>query len=300
MLLDDVPSLMEPWDTNQAPRVSKQAVLAQVSQDRTDEHYPLLVYEGGVFADFTFTARFKLMGGEAEQMAGLAFRIQDEKNYYYARASGLGGTFYFFKFVNGELIGPIGSKLAISKGQWHELAVECRGSLVTCSLDGQPIIARMAQDNFAKGKIGFWTKSDSVSYFADAKIVYKPIEDPAQGVVRDTVRTYSKLLGLKLFVLGNDPQTTRLVASKDPAELGRPGGKAELAVITQAQVYYGTDKGSVSVTMPLRDRNGEVIAAAKVIMKTFPGQTEQNAVARALPIVRSIQARVLSIKDLVD
>jgi len=212
----------------------------------------------------------------------------------------LGGTFYFFKFVNGDLIGPIGSRVVITNGVWHELSVECKGSQVTCSLDGKPIILRMLQDNFAKGKIGFWTKSDSVSYFANTRIVYTPLENPAQAIVRDTVRKYSKLLGLKLFVLGADSKTTRLVGSVDPSEIGHPGAKAELDVLTEGLVYYGRDGASVSVTLPLRDRNGDLVAAAKVIMKSFPGQTEQNAVARATPILRHIQARVQSLKDLVD
>jgi hypothetical protein len=299
VVMDEVAPLLPPLNP-QAPQRAKQPVLAQLSQDRTDDHYPLLVCDDDVFGDFTLTTRFKLVSGETEQMAGLAFRIQDEKNYYYVRASGLGGTFYFFKFVNGELIGPIGSKVSVTNGVWHELSVECKGSQVTCSLDGKPIIDRMMQNNFAKGKIGFWTKSDSVSYFADARIVYTPLENPAQAIVRETVKHYSKLLGLKLFVLGTDSRTTRLVGSADPGEIGHQGGKAELDVLTQGQVYYGTDKGSVSVTLPLRDRNGDLIAAAKVIMRTFPGQTEQNAVARALPVVRHIQARVQSLKDLVD
>jgi hypothetical protein len=299
VVLDDVAPLLPPFNPA-APHVTKQAVLAQLSQDRTDDHYPLLVWDEDVFGDFTLTTRFKLVSGETEQMAGLAFRIQDEKNYYYVRASGLAGTFYFFKFLKGELIGPIGSRVAITSGAWHEMSVECKGSQVTCWLDGVPVIPRMLQDNFAKGKIGFWTKSDSVSYFGNTRIVYTPLEDPAQGIVRDTVKKYSKLLGLKVFVLGTDSKTTRLVASLDSSELGHPGAKAELDVLTQGLVYYGQDKASVSVTLPLRDSNGDLIAAVKVIMRTFPGQTEQNAIARATPIIRHLQERIRSLKDLVD
>jgi hypothetical protein len=35
-------------------------------------------------------------------------------------------------------------------------------------------------------------------------------------------------------------------------------------------------------------------------MKTFAGQTEQNAWARALPVVREMQGRVASLQDLVQ
>jgi hypothetical protein len=35
-------------------------------------------------------------------------------------------------------------------------------------------------------------------------------------------------------------------------------------------------------------------------MKTFAGQTEQNALARALPVVREMQGHVASLQDLVQ
>ena len=94
---DDVPSLLAPLSAK-APAGGKRPVLAQLSRDRTDEHFPILVYEGETFGDFTLTTRFKIVDGTAEQMAGLVFRLQDEQNYYYIRASAMGNTFYFFKY----------------------------------------------------------------------------------------------------------------------------------------------------------------------------------------------------------
>jgi hypothetical protein len=52
--------------------------------------------------------------------------------------------------------------------------------------------------------------------------------------------------------------------------------------------------------MPLRDRNGDSIAAALLKMKSFPGQTEQNALGRAQPIVREMQDKVQSLQDLLE
>jgi hypothetical protein len=300
VVLDEVAPLLAPL-TAQAPVVSKRAVLAQLSQDLTDEHYPLLVFEEETFRDFTLTTRFKLVDGVAEQMAGVAFHIQDEKNYYYVRASALGNTFYFFKFVNGELIGPIGSKVPLAKGVWHEMSIECKGSQISCSLDGKVLIPQMQQDTFAKGKIGFWTKSDSVSYFADTKLVYTPLEVPAQTLVRQVAKKYPRLLGLKIYV-PSPAQTgaTRLVASKDEKELGQPGAKTEQEVIARNEAYYGKDKNRISIIMPLRDRNGDAIAAVRVVMKSFAGQTEANAIVRAAPIVKEMQVHIQSLQDLID
>lgn len=299
IVLDAETPLLPPISPQATP-VTKRPVLAQLSRDTNDNHYPLLIYEGETFGDFTISTRFKLVDGTTEQMAGIAFRIQDEKNYYYVRASGLGNSFYFLKFVNGELFPPIGSKLPIEKGVWHELSVECKGSQITCSLNGKPIISQMQQDSFAKGKIGFWTKSDSVSYFSDTTIVYTPLEAPVRAIVRDVMGKYPRLLGLKLYVRSAEPGATRLVASSDAAEASLAGGKTEDAVLRTGETWYGKEKETASVIMPIRDRNGETIAAVRVILKSFPGQTEQNAISRALPVVRRVQSRVNSMDDLVQ
>src|SRR5687767_3808436 len=52
---DEVPNEMSRLRPN-AP-APKKNVLAQLSRDITDEHYPILVYTNEVFADFTFKTR---------------------------------------------------------------------------------------------------------------------------------------------------------------------------------------------------------------------------------------------------
>ncbi len=296
ILMDEVAPILAPL-TPQAPAVSRRAVLAQVSQNPTDEHFPLLVYEGEVFDDFTLTTRFKTVKGTAEQMAGIAFRIQNETNYYVARASSLGNTFRFYKVVNGLRGTVIGPEVKILAGQWHELGVTCKGNEIRCSLDGKEVIPPLQDNTFALGKIGFWTKSDSVSYFTDTKVVYRPREMPAKRLVENAMKEYSRLLGVEVFMLDTVPDRTRCIASMPPLA-PRAGGAAELDVIRRGVTYYGKNQDSVTVTQPLRDKNGDPIAAVKVKMKTFKGQTEQNAVARAMPVVKLIQAGVQSRADL--
>ena len=299
IVLDEVPSLLPPLSP-EAVSHAKKPVLGQVAPNPADDHYPLLVLDDEVFGDFTLTTRFKLVSGNVEQMAGVAFRIQDEKNYYYVRASGLGNTFYFFKFVKGDLIGPIGSKVEIAKGVWHEMTIECKGSQITASLDGKVIIPQLMQDTFPKGKIGFWTKSDAVSYFCDTRLVYKPIVAPVQSAVLETLKKYPQALGLKLYTAGTNAPATRVIAGKEPGDIGQPGGTSEYDVIAHGAVYYGKDKTEASVIFPIRDRNGEIIAACRLRMKSFPGQTEQNALGRARPIVKDLEARMLALKDLTE
>jgi hypothetical protein len=299
VILETVAPKLAPL-TDKAQAVAKQAVLAQLSKDRTDEHFPILLYDEEKFEDFTFTTRLKTVLGDAERMAGVVFRAQDEKNFYVARISSQGSSFRYYKVVNGERGLPIEAKLPLPSDEWHELTVECSGDHIRLLLDQKELIPMLTDQTFTRGKVGFWTKSDSVSYFADARIQYKPIEVPAQVVVRDTLKKYPRLLGLKIYVRGKTPDSTLVVGSKDPSECGQAGGKSEMDVIKQGQVLYGKDAGSVTVCMPLRDRNGETMAAVRVVMKSFTGQTEANAVARAAPIVKEMQNQVQSLQDLVE
>ncbi len=299
ILLDETPSLLPPL-TPQAQSTARKAVLAQLAEDPTDEHFPLLIFEEESFGDFTLSTRFKTVSGVKERMAGIAFRVQNPTNYYVARASSLGNTFRFYKVVNGERSQPIGAEVQIPSGVWHELAIECKANQIRCLLNGKEIIPTLTDNSFSRGAFAFWTKSDSVSYFCDTKIVYTRREMPAQAIVRETSKKYPRLIGLKIYVPGSDLHATRLIASNDEKEIGQAGGKTEQAVINSAQVWYGKENDSVSVIMPLRDRNGDAIAAARVVMKPFSGQTEENAIARALPIVKQLQARVQSMQDLAD
>lgn len=301
VILEDVPPLLAPL-TPQAPSsVTKHAVLAQLAQDPTDEHFPLLIYDEEKFGDFTLTTRFKTVSGVMEQMAGIAFRIQNETNYYVVRASSLGNTFKFYKVRDGQREPLVGPDVQIPAGDWQELVVECKGPQIRCLLNGQELISvRDKNSPYTSGNIGFWTKSDSVSYFADTKIVFVPFEGSAQKIVRDIVRRYPKLLAIKIYVTGKDPGKTRVIASADESELGQPGAKTEQEVIGRGETYFGKEKDVISVILPLRDRNGDAMAAVRVTMKSFPGQTEENAIGRATPILKEIQARANALDDLLD
>jgi hypothetical protein len=301
VVLHDVPPLLPPLSPA-APSVSKRAVLAQLSEDLTDEHFPLLIYEGESFAEFTLSTRFKIGGGVLEQMAGLAFRFQDEKNYYYVRASALGNNVRFFKVVDGQRSAPLGPELPVARGAWHELSVECKGNQIRCSLNGREVIPTMTDTSFSHGKFGFWTKSDSVAYFVDTRIVYKPREPLAQALVRETLQRYPRLVGLTIYARpegANGPQVVA-VASHDAKRIGAPGEAPERDVLERDSIYYGKKGNDATVTMPLRDRNGETVGAVRVTMKSFRGQTEQNAIARATPIVKEMELRIRSSQELLD
>jgi hypothetical protein len=302
VILDDAPSAMPGRGTN-GPALTKRSVVAQLARSAINNHFPILVLNDDTFGDFTFSTRFKIAGGAMAQMAGIVFRYQDERNYYVLLASVLDGRFWFFKVVNGQrsdrLIGP---QIQISENEWHEMSVQCEGDHIHCLLDGKEIIPMLTDSSFTTGKVGFWTKSDSISYFTDAKLTYAPREILAQTLVNDTLERFPKLVGLKIFATRAGGSGPVVVACKDEKQIGQPGGKVEQDVIANGKSYYGKDKkaGVVTITAPLRDRNGDSVAAVAVMMKTFPGETEDTAAMRSQSVVRTIEPRVTSLEDLLQ
>lgn len=301
IVLADAPTAFQPLTAN-APRGGKSGVLAQLSADATDERFPLLLFEQEDFGDFTFSTKFKCVDGKAEQMAGVAFRYRDPKNYYVVRASALGNTFRFYKFVDGVRSDPIGPEIKIPAGVWHEMTIECKGNQIRCLLNGQATIPQITDNSFGHGKIGFWTKSDSISHFADAKISYVPRVTLAATLVRDALSKKTSVTGVVIYAARSAGQETRVIASHDPKALGTPGTEVERNVIAKDVMYSGEDKerGLMLVTLPLHDRNGDVVAAVRVEMKPFLGQTEKSAILRAMPVVKRMEQRVKEAKELIE
>ena len=273
------------------------SVLAQTSEDLTDEHFPMYIYDGEKFRNFHFATQFKIVSGVAEQMAGIVFRYQNASNFYVVRVSGLGKNIKFYKVVNGERSSPIGPSCSVALDTWHQLAVVCDGTKITFFLDGQPAMNTLGDNTFTEGKIGFWTKSDSVAYFANASMDYTPIVPPTQILISSVMHQEPRILGLQIYALSTN-NTTSVVASKEPSERGKAGTDAELAAIRDGTVSFGRSHGKDYITMPLHDRNGDFIAAVRVELKSFFGETQDNAVNRALLIVKIMQQFGLSADDL--
>ena len=297
--LDDAPEAVA-VPAPGAARPAQRAVLAQLSTDPTDERFPLLIYDGQTLGDFRLSLRFKTVAGKVERMAGVAFRLQDEKNFYVVRASALGSSFRFYRVFNGARDAPIGPAIPIPSGVWHELVVEATGNRFCFQLNGQEPIPELTDNTFREGKLALWTKSDSVSYFTDLQLVYTPREVRAQELVRYALQQYPRLKDLRIYATTPARPGLHVVGAKSPDDLGQPGGSAEQEVMTRNLPFAGKGRRSYLVTLPLHDLNGDVIGAVRVEMDTFPGQTDDNAVARALPVVRRMERRVTTLKELTE
>ena len=280
----EMPSSFSPL-TGNTPGLNHVKVLAQTSGDMADEHFPMFVYPGDTFRNFKFSTKFKIVSGITEQMAGLVFRFQNVSNFYVARVSAAGHNVRFYKVVNGIRSDPIGPTLDIPVGEWHKFGVQCEGNQITIFLDDKMVMPALGDSTFTEGKIGFWTKSDSISYFSDGQIDYTPRILPAQQMVDSVMAKESRLVGLRIYTLDATlTNTTRIIASNEKSEIGQTGGDSELGAIRDGGIYFGREKGVNNITMPLRDRNGDYIGAVRIKSASFFGETQNTALTRATVI----------------
>jgi len=162
--------------TENAP--SGRQALSQSSTDRTSGRFPLAVYEGFTGRDVDVSVRFKPVSGEVDQAAGLVWRYRDPGNYYIVRANALENNVVLYKVENGKRTDlPVkgagrtyGVKQKVPGKSWSELRVTARGNLFTVSFDGKQIF-QVEDSTFPDaGKVGLWTKADSVTEFDDLRI----------------------------------------------------------------------------------------------------------------------------------
>lgn len=131
--------------------------------------YPALSLSDKVYGDVTVTTRFKAISGNSDRAAGIIFRIQDKDNYYILRANALEDNVNIYKYVDGGRRVIQESSAKVTSRIWQELRLEVKGNHIRGFLNGK--LAVEAMDNtFKTGKIGLWTKADSVTCFDNVQV----------------------------------------------------------------------------------------------------------------------------------
>ncbi len=148
-------------------------VLAQTDTDHTDYRFPVAVANAPEVKDLRLEVRCKPVSGEVDEACGVVFRFKDPDNYFVARANALEDNVNLYRVVDGKRREIKGWRGKVIKNEWHSLAIEARGDHLQVFWEGQ-LVVDAKDDTFRDaGKVGVWTKADSVTYF-DALTV-KPL-----------------------------------------------------------------------------------------------------------------------------
>lgn len=148
-------------------------VLVQESSDDTSYRFPMCIYGGIVARDVAVEVNYKAIAGKVDQAGGIVLRYTPE-NYYIARANALEDNIDLFKTVNGKRSKIEEVPMKVTPGEWHTLRFEAKGPHLKIAFDGKTVIETDDRTFRNPGKVGLWTKADSVSAFDNLKIERVP------------------------------------------------------------------------------------------------------------------------------
>lgn len=129
--------------------------------------YPVCIKDYTSLKDGFAEVKFKPISGKTDQAGGLVWRAKDSNNYYVARANALEDNVTIYHTVNGRRTEKKRADMKVATSQWHSLRVDFQGNHFTVTLDGKKAL-EWDDDTFKEaGKVGVWTKADSVTLFDD-------------------------------------------------------------------------------------------------------------------------------------
>jgi hypothetical protein len=145
-------------------------VLVQTDADTTDYRFPVAVYNDFTGTDVSLSVQFKPLSGKGDQGAGLVWRYRDQNNYYVTRCNALEDNCTIYHVVNGRRQAFMNHRVKVATNAWHTLEVNVTGDHFVVTYDGQKVLD--AKDGTFKGagRVGLWTKADSVIAFDDLSI----------------------------------------------------------------------------------------------------------------------------------
>ena len=129
--------------------------------------YPVCIKNAPNLKDGFVEVKFKPISGNEDQAGGVVWRAKDADNYYIARANALEDNVIIYHTIKGRRVSFKNTDTKVTSGVWHTLRVDFEGNRFTVTFDGKKVI-EANDDSFADaGKVGLWTKADSVTLFDD-------------------------------------------------------------------------------------------------------------------------------------
>lgn len=144
-------------------------VLAQLDTDDTDFRFPVAVMNEPSLRDVRVSVRCRTISGRVDQACGLVARYRDENNYYVTRANALEDNIRLYTVRDGQRHQLASWSGRVAPNVWHEYRLDVRGDHLEVYWDGQRVLDYHDTTFGEAGRVGVWTKADSVTYFDDLR-----------------------------------------------------------------------------------------------------------------------------------
>jgi hypothetical protein len=129
--------------------------------------YPVCIKDDTSLKDGFVEVKFKPISGKTDQAGGLVWRAKDSNNYYIARANALEDNVTIYHTINGRRTEKKRSEMKVATNQWHNLRIDFQANHFTVTFDGRKALEWDDATFKEAGKVGVWTRADSVTLFDD-------------------------------------------------------------------------------------------------------------------------------------
>ena len=142
-------------------------VLVQESADPTDYRFPLAIVREGSYKDVTLSVHARPVSGEVDQGFGMVWRYSDADNYYVTRCNADEDNCTIYHTVKGRRRAFRNKPVRVAKNAWHTLKLDATGNHFVVWFDGTKVLDATDDTFKDAGRVGLWTKADSVIQFDD-------------------------------------------------------------------------------------------------------------------------------------
>jgi len=118
------------------------------------------------FTNGEISIRFKLISGQLDQCAGILFNLKPNGDYLTVRFNGKEDNLVLWTFNKGKrsFVKRGSENMPLAMNQWHAIKITVNGQRLEGYLNGKLLLQYDLAEPVT-GKIGVWSKTDSVSYF---------------------------------------------------------------------------------------------------------------------------------------
>ena len=120
------------------------------------------------FHDGEITVWFKIVAGQLDECAGILFNLKPNGDYLTVRFNGMEDNVVLWTFNKGvrKFVKRGSENVPLQKNTWHSLKISVNGTSLQAALDGRHLLDYTLAEPVS-GKVGLWSKTDSVIYFND-------------------------------------------------------------------------------------------------------------------------------------
>ncbi|HLK63489.1 MAG TPA: family 16 glycoside hydrolase [Bryobacteraceae bacterium] len=139
-------------------------------------YFPIAVAQGiDDFQNGEISMRFQMVDGALDRCSGILFNVKPNGDYLTVRYNGTEDNLVLWTFNKGvrKFVKRGSEEMPLKMKEWYSMKIAIHGTSLEGYLNGKKLLEYTLPEPVS-GKVGVWSKTDSVSYFDDYTVTPAP------------------------------------------------------------------------------------------------------------------------------